>query len=144
MYSFLLVKALAAGKAMPKRKARTQVVNALVSGSRKPHTTVTSTWADGTAGPLMLSFKAGDVSMKAVRAINDNPENAGVIHIYVTKTDSHFMCSDATHYYFNNVLAPASWLHLVKKNTHSERFVFTSGRKPACSYMSFTHPTVNM
>ena len=110
-------KAIASGKAMPKAKARTQVVNALVYGSRKPHTTVTSTWADGSAGPLMLSFKSGDVSTKAVRRINTNPENEGVVHIYVTKTDSHFMCSEATHYYFNNVLCPDAGLHLVEKTT---------------------------
>ena len=103
----LCPKVRAGGAPLAKGGRKTQAVNAHVSGCRRPHTVVTSTWADGTPGPLFLSFELGDIPQKTVKAVNSDPMNEGVVHIYLTKTDSHFMNHDSTHYYFTHLLTPA-------------------------------------
>ena len=67
---------------------------ACVQQSRMAHTCVTSTWADGTPGPLVFFFSEGSFSAKAIAAINK--KFRGKAWASTTGRVTHFMCAATT------------------------------------------------
>ena len=59
------------------------------SGARQSLTCVTSTWSDGTRGPLGLCYPTGAFTQEYVDAFND--KYPGIAYMFPSETRSHFM-----------------------------------------------------
>ena len=71
-----------------------EVVMASVVEARRPHTVVTSTWADGSPGPLVFWFAPGSFPSKEADRLNK--KYASRLHIFFTGKDTHFMDGEST------------------------------------------------
>lgn len=77
-----------------------------VSGARLPHTVTTSTWSDGTLGPLILLFSEGTIAPSIVdqwNAENDPSE----ICVLITRKESHFADAALTVEMYSKAFTPA-------------------------------------
>ena len=78
-----------------------------ISGWRGALTSVTSTWSDGTRGPLGFCVKEGFLPQKYIEKVNQSPQNIGRVYICVIQTDSHMMTSETTLELWRNLYGPA-------------------------------------
>ena len=76
-----------------------------VLGFRASCTVVTSTWADGTHGPIGFSVPPGTLPEAFVQKANAS--HWGRCHIVVSRSETHFMCADTTIELWNNLYGPA-------------------------------------
>ncbi|CAK8989314.1 Uncharacterized protein (Fragment), partial [Durusdinium trenchii] len=76
-----------------------------VPDARKSITVVTSSWSDGTAGPLGLCFPDGSLRQEDVDTFNKTHE--GVAMIFASQTSSHFMTAETFMVYLHGLLTPA-------------------------------------
>ena len=58
---------------------------------RDPHTVVTSTWMDGTRGPLVLCFSSGPGSIPETIVDSVNATYQGEVHVFKTGKRTHMM-----------------------------------------------------
>jgi len=86
-------------------KSHQQPVHDPVGNARQPHTLCTSTWSDGTAGPLLSVWKEGTISQEAITRINTR--YAGRMLVMVTRSDTHFMNGELTVRYLEELVGPA-------------------------------------
>ncbi len=79
--------------------------NANVTNARHSITCVTSTWADGTAGPLGICIPNGFLSLKDMEEINK--KYLGSVHIFLSGSENHFMNASTTLIYMQELLTHA-------------------------------------
>lgn len=75
-----------------------------VVGGRVGVTAVTSTWADGSLGPLGICLATGSVPAAYIRQMNE--DYRGHVFLFESGTESHFMNSDTTLLYLHELLGP--------------------------------------
>ena len=80
------------------------------TNGREACTVVTSTYSDGTRGPLCLCFAEGKVSQAMAEDYNTRYE--GKVLIISSKTESHFMTAETTLELFERLYTPALRLTL--------------------------------
>jgi len=90
------------GPTRKRLRGKQQPVHDPVSNQRMPHTLCTSTWSDGTAGPLLSVWQEGAIPQAVVAQANK--EFAGRMLVIVTRTDSHFMTGESTVQYFEELI----------------------------------------
>ncbi len=78
--------------------------------AREACTVVTSTYSDGTRGPLCICFPEGKVSHELAERYNKIYE--GEVLIISSKTDTHFMTGETTLELFQRLFTPALRLGL--------------------------------
>ncbi len=71
---------------------------------REGFTILTSTWDDGTRGPLAFCFRDGWMPSKVIKEIN--AENVGEVYCMHSQTDSHFMTAQTTLEVFHQLYTP--------------------------------------
>jgi hypothetical protein len=86
-------------------KLHQQPVHDPVGNARQPHTLCTSTWSDGTQGPLLSVWKEGSISQEVINRINSR--YAGRMLVMVTRSDTHFMNGELTVRYLEELVGPA-------------------------------------
>jgi hypothetical protein len=86
-------------------KLHQQPVHDPVGNARQPHTLCTSTWSDGTQGPLLSVWKEGSISQETINRVNTR--YAGRMMVMVTRSDTHFMNGELTVKYLEELVGPA-------------------------------------
>ena len=86
-------------------KLHQQPVHDPVGNARQPHTLCTSTWSDGTQGPLLSVWKEGSISQETINRVN--ARYAGRMMVMVTRSDTHFMNGELTVKYLEELVGPA-------------------------------------
>ena len=88
-----------------RKRLRQAPVHDPVSNARLPHTLCTSTWSDGTPGPLLSVWKEGTISHATMQKLNSR--FAGRMLVVVTRSDTHFMNGELTVRYLEELVGPA-------------------------------------
>ena len=88
-----------------RKRLRQAPVHDPVSNARLPHTLCTSTWSDGTPGPLLSVWKEGTISHATIQKLNTR--YAGRMLVVVTRSDTHFMNGELTVRYLEELVGPA-------------------------------------
>lgn len=89
----------------PAKQPDQQPVHDPVSGARNPHTLCTSTWSDGTPGPLLSVWQEGCIPQKVIERINQR--FAGRMLVVTTRSDTHFMNGELTIRFLQELVGPA-------------------------------------
>ena len=89
----------------PRKRLNQAPVHDPVSNARQPHTLCTSTWSDGTPGPLLSVWKEGTISHATMQKLNCR--YAGRMLVVVTRSDTHFMNGELTVRYLEELVGPA-------------------------------------
>ena len=76
-----------------------------VDNEREGFTILTSTWDDGTRGPLAFCFRDGWMPAKIIKKINE--ENIGELYLMPSQTESHFMTAQTTLEVYHMLYTPA-------------------------------------
>ena len=76
-----------------------------ILGWRTSLTFVSSTWSDGSPGPVAFNVKHGILLEKDIKKINRS--QLGLVYIMVSNTESHFMNADTTLELFRELYGPA-------------------------------------
>ena len=110
----------------PSRAARGQDSrNDLVDNARAACTLVTSTWADGSKGPLVHVFPEGAITQKVRDKYNNR--YAGRHYIMCSGGPSHFMTANSTIIMYNEAFKPAVRVQRAKYGlAHSARAGLTA------------------
>ena len=98
-------KTCAANSDAPREQPRQAPVHDPGSNARQPHTLCTSTWSDGTPGPLLSVWKEGTISHATMQKLNCR--YAGRMLVVVTRSDTHFMNGELTVRYLEELVGPA-------------------------------------
>ena len=73
--------------------------------ARQSLTAVTSTWSDGTAGPLGICYPSGIYKQEEVDSFN--AEFRGLCYLFDSETKSHFMTGNTFQTLMHGLLTPA-------------------------------------
>ena len=91
--------------APPSKLRKTAARTEMVQGGRFGVTAVTSCWGSGEVGPLGVCIPSGSVPLSFLRDFNS--EWHGHVYIFESGSESHFMSSDTTILYLQNLISPA-------------------------------------
>ena len=70
-------------------------------------TAVTSTWADGTMGPLGVCVASGSLPLAWIQQMNS--DYRGFVYIFESGTETHFMNAETTMLYLTELIGPVPW-----------------------------------
>ena len=73
---------------------------------------LTSSWSDGTAGPLAFTVPEGKLSAEAIKQFNE--KHAGRAMVLTSGTSSHFMTGDTLVQVYEQLYSPALALQRAK------------------------------
>lgn len=77
------------------------------SSTRKSITAVTSSWADGTRGPLGLCYATGSFKLQDVERFNAQYATTGEALLFDSESRSHFMSGQTYMTLLHNLIGPA-------------------------------------
>ena len=93
--------------AKPSKLRRSAARSEFVVGGRVGVTAVTSTWADGTMGPLGVCVASGSLPLAWIQQMNS--DYRGFVYIFESGTETHFMNAETTMLYLTELIGPVPW-----------------------------------